>query len=172
MTRNAASIAVIGIGNPMMGDDGVGPRVIAELQCARLGADLIDLGTGGMTLVHVLARYRAVVIVDAVDMGLSPGKARVFAAAEAVSIKEMRAYSLHDWDLMRSIEISRELGEAPETVLIVAVQPGVVEMGEVLSREVESGIPRYVEEVTKAVEVVASQGGSLQPRTRASSDGP
>jgi len=151
MTRKSLSIAVVGIGNPMMGDDGIGPRLVAELQGSDVGVDLIDLGTGGMTLVHVLARYDAVAIVDAVDMGLSPGEVRVFAPGEAVSLKETRAYSLHDWDLMRSIEISRELGEAPERLLIVAIQPGTVKMEEGLSPVVERAISLYVTRLLDAV---------------------
>jgi hydrogenase maturation protease len=152
MTFGAGTrMAIIGIGNPMMGDDGIGPRLIAELDGVVPGADLIDMGTGGMQLVHVLARYDAVVIVDAADMGLSPGESRVFAPEDAVSLKETRAYSLHDWDLMRSIEISRQLGEAPEKILIFAVQPGCLELREGLSPEVERGIPGYVAEAGTAL---------------------
>ena len=154
--RSAAGIAIIGIGNPMMGDDGIGPRLISELQGSDLGADLIDMGTGGMQLVHVLAGYGSVLIIDSADMGLSPGESRVFSPEEVVSLKETRAYSLHDWDLMRTIEISRELGEAPERILIFAVQPGSLEMAEGLSIAVERGIPGYLQEVSRAM-------GALRP---------
>jgi hydrogenase maturation protease len=148
--RSGSGFAIIGIGNPMMGDDGIGPRLISELQGSGLGADLIDMGTGGMQLVHVLAGYGSVLIIDAVDMGLAPGESRVFSPEEVVSLKETRAYSLHDWDLMRSIEISGELGEAPERILILAVQPGSLKMDEGLSPEVERGIPRYIERIREA----------------------
>lgn len=144
-------IAVIGIGNPMMADDGIGPRLISELQGSVAGVDLIDMGTGGMQLVHVLAGYDSVIIIDSADMGLSPGDSSVFSPDEVVSLKETRAYSLHDWDLMRSIEISRELGEAPANILILAVQPGCLEMREGLSPEVEKGIPGYIEDIRNSV---------------------
>ncbi len=132
-------IAIIGIGNPMMADDGIGPRLISELQGSVPGVDLIDMGTGGMQLVHVLAGYDSVLIIDSADMGLSPGESRVFSPDDVVSFKETRAYSLHDWDLLRSIEISRQLGEAPASILILAIQPGCLEMREGLSPEVERG---------------------------------
>jgi len=154
--RSVPGLAIIGIGNPTMGDDGIGPRLISELEGASLGVDLIDMGTGGMQLVHVLAGYGSVIIIDSADMGLSPGESRVFSPEEVVSLKETRAYSLHDWDLMRSIEISTELGEAPERILIVAVQPGSLHMGEGLSPEVEAGIPGYIEEIRKSM-------GALRP---------
>ena len=144
-------IAIIGIGNPMMSDDGIGPRLVAELEGSVPGVDLIDMGTGGMQLVHVLAGYDAVLIIDSADMGLSPGEFRVFSPDHVVSFKETRAYSLHDWDLMRSIEISRQLGEAPARILILAVQPGSLAMREGLSPEVGRGIPRYLEEIRTAL---------------------
>jgi hydrogenase maturation protease len=140
-------VAIIGIGNPMMADDGIGPRLIAELEGSVPGVDLIDMGTGGMQLVHVLAGYDAVLIIDSADMGLSPGESRIFSPDDVVSFKETRAYSLHDWDLMRSIEISRQLGEAPERILILAIQPGCLGMREGLSPEVEKGIVGYIEQV-------------------------
>ena len=104
-----------------------------------------------MQLVHVLAGYSAVVIIDSADMGLSPGESRVFSPDEVVSLKETRAYSLHDWDLMRSIEISRELSEAPTRILILAVQPGSLAMHEGLSPELEKGMPGYIEDIRRCV---------------------
>ncbi len=152
MTESGVSrVAIIGIGNPMMADDGIGPRLISELQGSVPGVDLIDMGTGGMQLVHVLAGYDSVLIIDSADMGLAPGESRVFSPDDVVSFKETRAYSLHDWDLMRSIEISRQLGEAPRDILILAIQPGCLEMREGLSPEVERGIARCVEEVRTAL---------------------
>jgi len=143
---DAARVAIIGIGNPMMSDDGIGPRLIAELQGSVPDVDLIDMGTGGMQLVHVLAGYDSVVIIDSADMGLSPGESRVFSPDDVVSFRETRAYSLHDWDLMRSIEISKELREAPDHILILAIQPACLDMREGLSPEVERGILGYIEE--------------------------
>lgn len=147
-------VAIIGIGSPMMGDDSIGPRLVAELEGSVPGFDLIDMGTGGMQLVHILAEHRAVILIDSADMGLSPGDSRLFSPEEVVSLKETRSYSLHDWDVLRSIEISRELGESPERILILAVQPATLDMGEKLSPEVETGIPRYVEELKHALETL------------------
>ena len=147
----AARTAIIGIGNPMMADDGIGPRLVAELEGFVPGVALIDMGTGGMQLVHVLAGYESVLIIDSADMDLTPGQFRIFSPEDVVSLKETRAYSLHDWDLLRSIEISRNLGEAPTRILIFAVQPRSLDMRDGLSHELESRIPSYVEEVWKAL---------------------
>jgi len=150
----AGKTAIIGIGNPMMADDGIGPRLVAELEGSCPGIDLIDLGTGGMQLVHVLARYDSVVIIDSADMGLERGECCVFSPEEVVSLKKTRTYSLHDWDLMRSIEISRNLGEAPDRILICAVQPASVEMREELSAELQKGMAMYTATVRRALEAL------------------
>ena len=145
-------MAVIGIGNPMMGDDGIGPRLILELESSNIDADLIDMGTGGMQLVHLMAEYRSVILIDSAEMGLYPGESRIFSPEEVVSFKETRAYSLHDWDLLRSIQISRDLGEAPDRILILAIQPGSLGMGEDLSPTLKEKIPHYLAEIRDVVE--------------------
>ena len=152
---NVPGLAVIGIGNPMMGDDGIGPRLISELKASELAVDLIDMGTGGMQLVHLLAEYHSVVIIDSADMGLSPGESMVFPPEEVVSLRETRAYSLHDWDFLRSIKISRELGEGPERILIIAIQPGSLDMRYGLSPEVERRIPGYIEAAMRAIDALS-----------------
>ncbi len=144
--------AVIGIGNPLMGDDGIGPRLIVELRSrGASGADLIDLGTGGIRLVHELSRYDRVILIDAADMGLDPGEHRIFSPEDAVSVKFNRGYSLHDWDLMRSIEISRELGEAPPSITIFAIQPRSIGQGEGLSLEIDERIDLYLVDLSRLI---------------------
>jgi hydrogenase maturation protease len=141
--------AVIGIGNPLMGDDGIGPLLIEGLRSSGVsGADLIDLGTGGIRLVHEMARYDRVIIVDAADMGLDPGEHRIFSPEDAISVKFNRGYSLHDWDVMRSIEISKELGETPPSITIFAIQPGSVGSGDGLSSALEKRIGGYLEDIS------------------------
>ena len=145
-------MAMIGIGNTLMGDDGIGPRLIEELHKKRIvGADLIDLGTGGIQLVHELARYNSVIIIDAADMGLDPGEYRIFSPEDAISVKFGRGYSLHDWDLMRSIEISKELGEAPERITIFAIQPRSIKMGGGISPELKMRSDEYIDRLCSLI---------------------
>jgi len=157
MTYGSGSgAAVIGIGNPMMGDDGIGPRLIAELEGTVPGFDLVDIGTGGVQLVHILARYDAVILIDAADMGLPPGECRTFSPDDIVSLKQTRAYSPHDWDLLRSVQLSRSLGEAPGRILVFAVQPSSVEMREGVSPELEREVPRYVVELRRSIAALST----------------
>jgi hydrogenase maturation protease len=135
-----------------MGDDGIGPRLIAELRNrGTSGADLIDLGTGGIQLVHVLARYESVVLIDAADIGLDPGDFKTFGPDEAVSMKTVQGYSLHEWDLMRSIEISMALGEAPKSIVIFAIQPRSTSMGEGISPELEMEMEGFLDSLDRLI---------------------
>jgi len=71
-------MAVIGIGNPLMRDDGAGLSVIDLLSREPKNVAIVDAGTGGMMLLHILPDLDVAVIVDAVDFGGKPGEIRTF----------------------------------------------------------------------------------------------
>ena len=70
------SVLVLGLGNPLRGDDGVGPRVVEELTRRGLpdGVMTLDVRTGGLDLLHTLEGWKRVVAVDAADVGREPGQ--------------------------------------------------------------------------------------------------
>jgi len=130
--------AVIGIGNTLMGDDGAGVRVL-ELLSVPKGVRIVELATGGMTLLHELEGLDRAIIADAADFGGKPGEVRVFKPDEVKSIKTV-GYSLHDLDILKVLELAKGMGTLPKEVFIVAVQPARLEMGEGLSPEVEGAL--------------------------------
>lgn len=132
--------AVIGIGNVMMSDDGAGVRVLELLRKLPKDVEIIELATGGMTLLHKLDGLDTAILVDAVDFGGRPGEVRVFKPDEVTSIKTV-GYSLHDLDILKVLDLARQMGTLPKMVFIVAVQPKSLEMGEGLSPEVEGSLP-------------------------------
>lgn len=146
--------AVITIGNELMGDDGVGPAVFHELQEHSLpeDVDLIDGSTGGFSLLHSIKEYNRIIFVDSGDFGGVPGEIKVFTPEEASSRKEMQRYSLHEADLLEIISISKKLGESPELVRIIAVQPEKITMGAQLSSSVSDAVPYIVEAVIEEIE--------------------
>lgn len=139
------SQAIITVGNELMGDDGVGPAVYRALSRYNLPdtIQLIDGGTGGMSILHMLRGYEHVIIVDCGDFGGSPGEIALFTPDEVVSLKS-QTYSLHDVDLITLLEISKHLGEIPATVHIVAIQPRRIAFNSPLSPEVAAAIPGAV----------------------------
>ncbi|MBU6998165.1 MAG: hydrogenase maturation protease [Theionarchaea archaeon] len=150
--HEAAAIAVITIGNELMGDDGAGPAVFEALRKEPLppGVDVIDGGTGGMSLLHVIKDYPHVILVDCADFGGNPGEVKVFVPEEVRSLKEIE-YSLHQLDLLEVIALSQRIGEAPRTIHIVAVQPERIEPATTLTRKVSAALPLMVKEVLKQI---------------------
>jgi hydrogenase maturation protease len=140
---------VIGVGNPLMGDDAAGILVLKMLRERGLprGIDIVDAATGGMTLLHLLAKYDSIVIVDTVDMGLQPGEVRTFSPDDAISIKGERKFSLHEADVFEMIILARQLGQCPDKIIICAIQPRTIRSTKGLSREVREKMPDLVERV-------------------------
>ena len=140
-------VAVIGIGNVLMSDDGAGVRVL-ELLHGRLPENVtfIELATGGMTLLHELEGLEVAIICDAVDFGGQPGEVRVFRPDEVESIKTL-GYSLHDIDILKVLELAKRMGQLPEKVFIAAIQPVNLSFSETLSPEIEASLPELASRI-------------------------
>jgi hydrogenase maturation protease len=135
-------IGIIGIGNRLRNDDGIGIVLLERLQKQKKefpkSIEFIDGGTGGMNLLHLLARFDIVLLIDAVDFKGRPGEARVFSVKDIQSLKKPMMTSTHDPDFLNLLRLSQELKELPETLVIFGVQPLDVSHGLVLSKEIET----------------------------------
>ena len=147
-------IAVIAIGNELMGDDGIAGAVLNALSKEKTSqnVDLVDGGTGGISLIHMIRKYKKVIFIDSGDFGGNPGEIKIFTHEEAVSTKETMRYSLHEGDLLELIHLSEEIGEAPESMKIVAIQPKKIELNTTLSPELIDAIPEIVRDIKSLLE--------------------
>jgi hydrogenase maturation protease len=134
-------IGIIGIGNLLRKDDGVGIVLLERLQKQKKellkNIEFIDGGTGGMNLLHLLAQFDIVLLIDAVDFKARPGQARVFSLKDIQSQKKPVMMSTHDSDFLNLLRLSQELKELPETLVIFGVQPRDISHGMGLSKEIE-----------------------------------
>ncbi len=139
-------VVVISLGNPLMSDEGIGPRVL-ELLAAEAGrfpgVDFVDAGTSLLGAVHSMAGRRKAVLVDCAVMGAEPGALRRFTPAEVASRKSSPGFSLHEGDLLSAIDLSRRLGECPPEIVLFGIQPASMEMGERLSPVLEARLGDY-----------------------------
>jgi hydrogenase maturation protease len=139
--------AVIGIGNTLMSDDGIGPMLVNKAR-ERFGhlddVAFLDEGTIGFGLVHVLKDYDEVIIIDSGDIGKTPGEFKVFSPDDVASTKFCQGYSLHESDLIKVLETSKAMGELPGKVTILAIQPRSVEWREGLSPELTKRSDDYL----------------------------
>ncbi len=90
-----------------------------------------------MNLLHLLAKFDIVMLIDAVDFKGKPGDARVFSLKDIRSLKKPVMMSTHDSDFLHILRLSQELKELPETLVIFGVQPRDVSHGIGLSKDLE-----------------------------------
>ena len=139
-------ILILGLGNPLLGDEGIGVRVVEELQGLELpdGVVVVEGGTTGLGLIGLMEGYERVIIVDAADMGHPPGRVVRFTPLE-VQLKTAEApLSLHQIGLEEVLALAEALEVAPAELVIIGIQPSQVEVGAGLSPEVERAIPQII----------------------------
>lgn len=137
---------VIGIGNPLMSDDGLGRKALEMLAQQDLppGVELIELGTPGWGLAANFEGYQKVVIIDAVRMGQKPGAWRRFSPQEVRFISNDASLSLHEPGLAESLELAQALDMLPEEIIIYGVEPANTGFGLELSPQLEETIPSLI----------------------------
>jgi hydrogenase maturation protease len=145
--------AIIGMGNPLMSDEGIGIHVIARLQQTILAdrTDILDLGTSGMRALHELEGRDVVVFVDCALMGTEPGTIRRFTPEDVETKKIQPRLSLHEGDLLNTIALAKRLGTAPERIVIFGIEPKTIDPGETLSPALAARLDQYVATVREEV---------------------
>jgi hydrogenase maturation protease len=141
------NIVAVGIGNILKMDEGIGVRVIRELcRCVDEfpSIDFVDLGPGGMRLLHVIAHRTKAVIVDCAFMGKPVGTISRFTPEQVTTQKLLAGLSLHEGDVLNIVALSRQLGEAPGEIVIFGIEPYSIAPGECLSAKLEKGLSMYV----------------------------
>jgi hydrogenase maturation protease len=141
------TVLVLGIGNYLMGDEGVGVHAIRALERETLppGVKLLDGGTGGFHLLSYLQEYPTVLLIDATMDGGAPGTVRVLQPKFASDFP--RALSAHDIGLRDLIESVILTGKLPDMHLVTVTIADLNDMTTELSPRVKEAIPAVVDSV-------------------------
>jgi hydrogenase maturation protease len=138
---------VLGVGNPILQDDGVGLHVIEALR-QRLTNPLVTVetaSTGGMNLLDMIRGYEKVILIDAVKQNNSkPGEVQRFLLSDFQSVHSCNP---HDVSLSEALHVAEQLGEKhlPLQIILIGITvKNTYEFGEHLSNEVSSAIPTAV----------------------------
>ena len=152
-----SKIVVIGIGNLLLMDEGIGVHTINELEKHDLpeSIEIYDGGTGGFKLIDLMQGAARVIFIDAVDTGKAPGSVTIFSAEEVHSLYNKKKYSLHDTDLMEIIKMAEMLGNPP-MIEIVGIQPKIINYGTTLSNELAGSMSNIMNTVLRRIEEVCS----------------
>ncbi len=139
---------VIGVGNPLCSDDGLGIHFVRRFQHLTeqlpAGVEIIDGGTGGLNLLPFLNGRRRVIFVDAMDAGEEPGYIFRF-RPDQLNLEVHSEISMHDIDLASLLRTARLTEDYPDEVLVFAVQVKRVDVGLELSSPVRRALDRVVE---------------------------
>ena len=135
--KNRKPILLLGVGNILQSDDGVGVYVVEKMRAELRDHDveIVDGGTAGLDLLYLIENRRTVVVVDAVDGGFVPGTVYRF-TPDDIESRSLRLYSLHQLGLLETLQMAHLAGTGPQRTIIVGVQPEVVEWGTRLSATV------------------------------------
>ena len=136
-----ANVLILGIGNLLLSDEGVGVHAVRCLSERELppGVEVLDGGTSGADLVDHLEGRTKVVVIDAASGDGPPGT--VYRCEARELIEQEGALSLHEFGLADSLHMAERLGCAPKRVIVLGVQPATLEPGLELSPEVSAVLP-------------------------------
>ena len=137
--------AVIGLGNPLMGDDGFGLVALARLrdEWTLEGVELADGGTWGMSLLPLIEDSERLVLLDAIAAGANPGYVVVL-ERDRLPIYLTRKLSPHQIDLRDVLATAEWRGNLPAETVAIGVEPQSVELGLELSPAVDRAVEAAV----------------------------
>ncbi|HEY6893106.1 MAG TPA: hydrogenase maturation protease [Rhodanobacteraceae bacterium] len=160
----AMKVAVYGIGNILLGDDGVGPAVAHFLEdnfAFPPNVVVEDLGTPSLDLPGYLAGFDTLIFVDAVaDQGV-PGSIRMFSRDEITAVAPGIRISPHEPTINDALIVLDFAGDAPRDVVLIGVVPKSLEGGVTLSSEVGAAVERAAEVVLSEL---AARGVCVEPK--------
>jgi hydrogenase maturation protease len=160
--HDGSRVLVLGLGNLLLRDEGIGVHVAHELQKQDLPAnvEVIDGGTAGMDVILSRQGLHKLVVVDAIRSGNKPGtvyKTRLNAEerdelARLFGSDEGSMISLHQLGLINALAVAEKLNCLPREIVIIGVEPSQISPGLQLTEQVEQTVPKIINTVLEEIE--------------------
>ena len=135
---------ILGIGNPILRDDGIGPRLVRELQGFIPNPDITlrETSLAGINLMELLTGFDRAIIIDAIRTGGKAGEV-YWLTPDDFGVSDEDFYSQHGVGILQALYLGRDLAQPmPQEVAIVAIEAeDVHNFGEGLTAEVEKTVP-------------------------------
>lgn len=147
--------SVLGLGNVLMGDDGLGPAVARAFEAEYLvepAIEIVDLGTPGLDLLPWLIDADRIILVDTVKSDRPPGTVIVYDKADIMRHAPMQRVGPHDPGVKDALFALEFAGRAPREVTLIGVVPQTTAMAVDLSSAVQSAVPAAIAEIVRALE--------------------
>ncbi|MDP2846377.1 MAG: hydrogenase maturation protease, partial [Candidatus Methanoperedens sp.] len=142
-------VVVIGVGNLLMGDDGIGIHAVEALRKEKLPSNVavFSAETRAFDALEYMDGSDKAVIVDAYKKGGVPGSIYRFTFDPAGEIDESMNLSMHDINFVDALRAGRGIYKLPKEIVIIGVEPELLECRLGLSFKLNDAIPRIIEAV-------------------------
>lgn len=167
---------VLGIGNPLLGDDGFGVEVARQLKEARAldaslndlweGIEIVDGGSQGLYLLPYLQGRTHIIVADAITFGGKPGETIKLDAAQVPARLQVKM-SEHQVGFNEVLALLQLMGEAPQEFLFFGVQPKCNEWAEPMTPEIAAAVAPVVEQIKAQVRDWRQSNGTDECRAAA-----
>jgi hydrogenase maturation protease len=165
MTDDTKPIRIIGIGNVLMGDDGLGPYAIEILKSRFEFPDHVELedgGTPGLDFMPYLTDARMVIVLDTVSSKGAPGAIKVYRDREIIGSAPPSRLTPHQPGLREALMATELTDTSPDEMVLLGVVPLTTDQGTTLSEPVRTAVEPLVEAVVAELERL---GAAPTPRT-------
>ena len=137
-------VLIAGIGNVLLGDDGVGPYVLHQLESSvsfDAGVTLEDLGTPALDFIDHIAGLDALIVIDSVDNGKLPGTITLYRKADLLRCRSSIRMDTHSPAITESITAAEIFfGASPAEILLVGISAETYDAGCSLSERVQAAV--------------------------------
>ena len=144
------NILIVGVGNRLLGDEGVGLHIIDDLLRIPMPpyVNIIDCGCDLLSLMFYLNKPHKIIVIDAIRAGGKPGEIYKFDYSE-LEITETKIYSAHQVGVIDVLGLLKQIcpSLANSEIIVIGIEPKVIELSADLSKEVKESIT----EVTKLI---------------------
>ena len=152
--NNNKRIIVLGVGNELLSDEGIGIHVVKEIQQKNIfpsEVEVMEGGTDGFGLINIITDTDRLIVIDSIKGGSMPGTIYKFDIEDAPSTPDIFKTSVHQIGILEVINLSSLIGKTPKTT-VIGIEPRSVSTGMELSEDVREKIPRVIELVKEEVE--------------------
>lgn len=145
-------IVILGIGNILLGDEGIGVHVVSILRSKDLpsNVEVIDGGTATLNLLPMIIGVSKLIVVDAVKGKGEPGSIYRF-TPDDIKTGTKIATSLHQIGFLNVLEMAAKIGEVPKSTVIIGIEPQNTDWGLEPSTKIKEKIPQIIDVVLKEI---------------------
>lgn len=145
-------IVVLGVGNILLSDEGIGVHVANELMNMKFPPEVtvVEGGTEGFRLLNIITDADRLIVIDAVRGHASPGSIYRFDIDEVRNVPSGFMTSVHQIGILEVIDLSLLIGKRPSTT-VIGIEPKSLDMSMELSPEVRDKVPKIIELVIEEI---------------------